>query len=59
MVEQTRVSRAVLEARKVFKSTPPATTDYDETRRAFDANRERLKAERLARETEAAQRKCK
>jgi hypothetical protein len=59
MVEQTRVSRAVLEARKVFKSTPPAATDYEETRRAFDANRERLKAERLAREAAEVQRKRK
>ena len=59
MVEQTRVSRAVLEARKAFKPTPPATTDYEKKQREFDANRERLKAERLARETAEVQGKCK
>jgi hypothetical protein len=59
MVEQTRVSRAVLEARKAFKPTPPATTDYEKNQREFDANRERLKAERLARDAEAVQPKRK
>jgi hypothetical protein len=59
MVEQTRVSRAVLEARKAFKPTQPATTDYEKDQQEFEANRERLKAERLAREAEAVQRKCK
>jgi hypothetical protein len=59
MVGQARVSRAVLEASKAFKTTQPATTDYEKNQREFDANRERLKAERLAREAAEVQRKCK
>lgn len=57
MSEKARVSRAVLEARKAFKPTQPATTDREENQRAFDANRERLKSERLAREAAEVARK--
>ncbi|MBV9565928.1 MAG: hypothetical protein JOY90_36575 [Bradyrhizobium sp.] len=55
MSERTQVSRAVLEARKAFKPTPPKKTDTDYARmqQAFHENRERLKAERLAREAAA------
>ena len=59
MLDQARVSRAVLEARKAFKPTQPVTTDYEKDRRAFDANRERLKSERLAREATAVHRRGK
>ncbi|MCP1843886.1 hypothetical protein ACVIHI_003196 [Bradyrhizobium sp. USDA 4524] len=47
------------EAQKVFKETDakPAMSEYQRTQAAFHANRERLKAERLAREAEAAARK--
>lgn len=46
-------SRAATEANNHFKqtATKPAT-DYEKAERAFHANRERLKAERLAREAE-------
>jgi len=50
MIEQARVSRAELEARKAFKSTQPQTTEYAKMQEAFQENRERLKSERLARE---------
>ena len=59
MFEQARVSRAALEARKAFKPAQPATTEYEKNQQAFHANRERLKAERLAREAAAAQRNRK
>jgi len=44
-------SRATTEANKLFKqtATKPAT-DYEKAERVFHDNRERLKAERLARE---------
>lgn len=46
-------SRAETEANSFFKQSPtkPAT-DYEKADQAFQANRERLKAERLAREAE-------
>ena len=46
-------SRATIEANNVFRQAPakPAT-DYEKAEQAFQANRERLKAERLAREAE-------
>ncbi|MDA9545446.1 hypothetical protein ACVWYQ_002743 [Bradyrhizobium sp. USDA 3397] len=46
-------ARAVTEANNLFKqtATKPAT-DYEKADQAFHANRERLKAERLAREAE-------
>lgn len=46
-------SRAENEANNLFKQAatkPP--TDYEKAEQAFQANRERLKAERLAREAE-------
>lgn len=46
-------SRAANEANSLFKQTgPKPTTDYEKAEQAFHANRERLKAERLAREAE-------
>jgi hypothetical protein len=43
-------SRALSEANKVFKSEETKTlTDYEIAQQSFRANRERLKAERLAR----------
>ena len=44
-------SRALSEANKVFKSEETKTlTDYEIAQQSFRANRERLKAERLARD---------
>jgi hypothetical protein len=44
-------SRALSEANKVFKSEETKTlTDYEMAQQSFRANRERLKAERLARD---------
>ncbi|MCP1909674.1 hypothetical protein ACVIWU_006772 [Bradyrhizobium sp. USDA 4509] len=44
------------EARKVFRQAEAkeALTDYAKAQKAFHENRERLKAERLAREAKAA-----
>jgi hypothetical protein len=52
MSKQTTESRAVREANRVFKPAQPETetTEYARMQQTFDANRERLKAERLARE---------
>jgi hypothetical protein len=49
------------EAQRVFKETDAkvAMSEYERIQAAFHANRERLKAERLAREAEAAARKHK
>ncbi|MDA9427272.1 hypothetical protein XH97_34930 [Bradyrhizobium sp. CCBAU 53380] len=46
-------SQAAKEANNLFRQTAakPAT-DYEKAEQAFHANRERLKAERLAREAE-------
>jgi hypothetical protein len=46
------------EARKAFRAieAKKATSDYEKAQKAFHENRERLKAERLAREAEAARR---
>jgi hypothetical protein len=41
------------EARKVFREADPRVSDYERTQKEFHANRERLKAERLAREAAA------
>ncbi len=57
MFERTQVSRAVLEARKAFKPARPETPEYARLQQAFHENRERLKAERLAREADAGKRK--
>ncbi|WP_074119091.1 hypothetical protein [Bradyrhizobium sp. AS23.2] len=46
-------SPAVNKANSLFKQIPEkTTTDYEKAQQAFHANRERLKAERLAREAE-------
>jgi hypothetical protein len=46
-------SPAVNKANSLFKKIPEkAKTDYEKAQEAFHANRERLKAERLAREAE-------
>lgn len=46
-------SHAASEANNLFKQTgTKPTTDYEKAEQAFNANRERLKAERLAREAE-------
>lgn len=42
------------EAQKFFKNAPPQTSEYEQGQREFRANRERLKAERLAREAASA-----
>lgn len=53
--ERKTISPAVLEARKAFKEikAKSAMTDHDMAQKTFDENRERLKAERLAREAAA------
>jgi len=50
------LTRAEREARKVFaaQEAEKALSDYETAQRAFHANRERLKAERLAREVAAS-----
>lgn len=50
-------TRAEVEARKVFRETEAAAavSDYERAQQAFHANRERLKAERLARESAPAE----
>jgi hypothetical protein len=51
MLKRPPVSRAVTEANKAFRQPDRSeTTEYEKTQKAFDDNRERLKAERLARE---------
>lgn len=50
MIQRSRVSRAVSEANRAFKPVPPETTEYAKIQKAFHDNRERLKAERQARE---------
>jgi hypothetical protein len=46
------MTKAVREARKAFRQVDAgkAMTEHETAQRAFSANRERLKAERLARE---------
>jgi hypothetical protein len=50
--ERKTVSHDELEARKVFRKLEAnkAITEHDAAQKAFNENRERLKAERLARE---------
>jgi len=55
MFERRAGSRTELERRKVFKPAQPETTEYAKAQKAFDENRERLKAERLAREAATAE----
>lgn len=50
MIERKPASRAELEARKAFKPAQPEASEYAKAQEAIQANRERLKAERLARE---------
>jgi hypothetical protein len=49
-------TRAEREARKAFaaQEAEKALSEYEKAQRAFHANRERLKAERLAREAAAS-----
>jgi len=53
--ERKMPTAAQSEARKAFKEADAkvALSEYERTQRAFHANRERLRAERLARETVA------
>ena len=55
--ERKVISRAEREARKAFRAVEAekAITDHAKEQKHFHENRERLKAERLAREGEAAQ----
>ena len=48
-------ARALREANKLFKTpdTRSVTTDYERAQQSFHENRERLKAERLAREVKS------
>jgi hypothetical protein len=50
------LTQAEREARKVFaaQEAEKALSEYESAQRAFDANRVRLKAERLAREAAAS-----
>ena len=54
---EKKLTQAEREARKVFaaQKAEKALSDYEAMQRAFDANRERLKAERLAREAAAVE----
>ncbi|WP_314945461.1 hypothetical protein [Bradyrhizobium cosmicum] len=52
-MKQKSQSPALKEANSLFKQIVEKTaTDYEKTQQAFHTNRERLKAERLAREAE-------
>jgi hypothetical protein len=53
MFERTPPSRAVLQANKAFKPAQSEPTEYEKTQKAVYDNRERLKAERLARDAAA------
>jgi hypothetical protein len=52
-MDSTRDRKIEREARKVFRETEArlAISEYERAQKAFHANRERLRAERLARET--------
>lgn len=51
-------SSAVRAANNLFRQGPEkVVSDYEKAQRAFHANRERLKAERLAREAEQRSRR--
>jgi hypothetical protein len=54
--EPKTFTRAEREARKAFaaQEAEKALSEYEKAQRAFHANRERLKAERLAREAAAS-----
>ncbi|WP_315786769.1 MULTISPECIES: hypothetical protein [unclassified Bradyrhizobium] len=49
-MSERKPTAAVLEAHKAFKPAAVQRNDYEKAQSAFDQNRERLKAERLARE---------
>jgi hypothetical protein len=53
--ERRKTTHAEREARKAFKAveTTQAMTDYAKAQKAHQENRERLKAERLARDAKA------
>ncbi|WP_085964418.1 hypothetical protein [Bradyrhizobium sp. ORS 375] len=53
-MSERRPTAAVLEAHKAFKPAPAPTNDYAKAQSAFNQNRERLRAERLAREAAVA-----
>lgn len=55
ILERKTPSAAEREARKVFRSVDAKVpvSEYERAQQAFHANRERLKAERLAREAAA------
>ena len=53
MFERTPPSKAVLRANRAFKQTQAEPTEYEKSQKAVHDNRERLKAERLAREAAA------
>ena len=57
-VARRETTSAEREARKAFREVEvkKALTDYEEAQKPFHENRERLKAERLAREAEASRR---
>ena len=59
LIEPKTLTRAEREARKVFaaQEAEKALSDYEVAQRALHANRERLKAERLAREAAAQDRR--
>ena len=52
-MSERKPTAAVREAHKAFKPAAAQSTDYEKAQSAFDQNRERLKAERLAREAAA------
>ena len=54
-VRREKTTPAEREARKAFREvmTGKAMTDYEKAQKSFHENRERLKAERLAREAQA------
>jgi hypothetical protein len=54
--ESKRLTAAQREAQKAFREADAKTamSEYERTQKAFHANRERLKAERLSREAAAA-----
>ena len=56
MVRRITMTRAVIEAHKVFKPIEPEITEYARMQKSFQDNRERLKLERLSREEVAVQR---
>ncbi len=55
MLKHESASRALREANKLFKpaAAKPILSEYAEAQKSFQQNRERLKAERLARDAAA------